>query len=143
MNTIGKRLREERERLGLSQVAFGEVGGVQKRAQINYEADERSPSAEYLSAIAVIGVDVVFILTGSRSDVGSTALGPDEVALLGYFRQASADGRAAITAAAAAMAGAKVVAKPSKTQTFNAPVGQTVQTISGGTFSFDLGEKKK
>lgn len=64
MDTFGERLRAERERLGLSQVAFGELGGVQKVAQINYEKDKRKPDAEYLAAIAAAGVDVLYVLTG-------------------------------------------------------------------------------
>lgn len=66
MNTLGERLRSERERLGLSQVAFGEIGGVQKVAQINYEKDKRKPDAEYLAAIAVAGADVLYVVTGQR-----------------------------------------------------------------------------
>ncbi|WP_313042136.1 helix-turn-helix transcriptional regulator [Pseudomonas sp.] len=67
MSTIGIRLREERERLGLNQTAFGELGGVQKRAQINYEKDERLPDAGYLSALSGANVDVLYVLTGNRS----------------------------------------------------------------------------
>lgn len=67
LSTIGARLRDEREHLGLSQAAFAEVGGVQKRAQINYEKDERHPDAGYLAAIAAAGVDVLYVLTGQRS----------------------------------------------------------------------------
>lgn len=66
MSTTGERLREERERLGLSQSAFGELGGVLKRAQINYEKGERQPDAAYLSAIADAGADVLYILTGAN-----------------------------------------------------------------------------
>ena len=62
--TFGERLREERERLGLSQTAFAEAGGVQKRAQINYEKADRLPDAAYLAAIAAIGVDVLYVITG-------------------------------------------------------------------------------
>ena len=40
-NTIGQRLKEERERLGLNQTDFGLIGGVKKLAQLNYEKDER------------------------------------------------------------------------------------------------------
>lgn len=66
MNTIGKRLKEERNRLGLSQEKLALAGGVQKRTQINYEANERSPDSDYLALIAQIGVDVNYILTGVR-----------------------------------------------------------------------------
>ena len=40
---------------------------MQKRAQINYEKDERQPDAGYLAAVAAAGVDVFYVLTGSRS----------------------------------------------------------------------------
>lgn len=66
MSTIGERLREERDKLKLSQTEFGKIGGVQKRAQVNYEGDERLPDAGYLSAVAKAGVDVLYVLTGSR-----------------------------------------------------------------------------
>lgn len=67
MNSIGERLREERERLGKNQTEFGALGGVQMRAQINYEQNKRQPDAAYLSSIAATGADVLYILTGSRS----------------------------------------------------------------------------
>ncbi|UQY37315.1 helix-turn-helix transcriptional regulator [Pseudomonas fulva] len=66
LSTIGERLREERDRLDLSQTAFAELGGVQKRAQINYEKDDRHPDAGYLAAIAAANVDVLYVLTGER-----------------------------------------------------------------------------
>lgn len=68
MSTVGDRIKEERERLGLSQTDFADLGGVQKRAQINYEKGERSPDAAYLSAVAGHGVDVTYVLTGVRMD---------------------------------------------------------------------------
>ena len=58
MNSIGERIREERERLGLSQEAFGKLGGVKKLAQRNYEKGNRTPSADYITAISQAGVDV-------------------------------------------------------------------------------------
>lgn len=67
MGDIGDRLKEERTRLGLSQEALGEIGGVRKGAQFNYEAGVRSPDAEYLKALAATGVDVAYIITGIRT----------------------------------------------------------------------------
>lgn len=64
--TIGDRLRKERERLGMSQTDFAALAGASKRAQIRYEADERSPDATYLAGIAKAGADVLFIVTGKR-----------------------------------------------------------------------------
>ena len=65
MSGIGSRLRQERERLGLSQKAFGEIGGVEPNAQGKYESGERAPKADYLSRVAERGADVLYILTGT------------------------------------------------------------------------------
>ena len=63
---IFERLREERIRLGLSQAQLGEIGGVQKQAQLKYEKGDRQPDARYLEAVAGAGVDVLYVLTGQR-----------------------------------------------------------------------------
>lgn len=82
--TIGTRLREERERLSLSQVAFGKAGGVLRGAQINYENGERSPDSNYLHHIASIGADVMYILTGQRNENAATT--PTELSYLRICR---------------------------------------------------------
>lgn len=102
--SIGSRLKEERERLGLSQPAFGEIGGVQKRAQINYESGERHPDAAYLAAIQAVGADVLYILTGARSFVPPPALRPDEAALLDNYRNSPKEAQDALKATSAALA---------------------------------------
>ena len=65
MSGIGSRLRQERDRLGLSQKAFGMIGGVEANAQGKYENGDRAPKADYLSRVAERGVDVLYVLTGS------------------------------------------------------------------------------
>jgi DNA-binding XRE family transcriptional regulator len=65
--TLGDRIRSERERLGLSQSAFGALAGVKRRAQANYETGERTPDATYLVNAAAAGVDVMFVLFGQRA----------------------------------------------------------------------------
>ena len=65
MNTPGDRLREVRLKLGMSQEAFGELGGVRKQAQIKYEKGDRKPDTKYLEGIAAAGADVAYILTGT------------------------------------------------------------------------------
>ena len=65
MSGIGSRLRQERERLGLSQKAFGVIGGVEANAQGKYENGDRAPKADYLSRVAERGVDVLYVLTGT------------------------------------------------------------------------------
>ena len=64
MDGIGRRLREERVRLGYTQAAFAALGGVLVNAQGKYERGLRSPSALYLARLAEIDVDVIYILTG-------------------------------------------------------------------------------
>ncbi|WP_417329550.1 XRE family transcriptional regulator [Halomonas cupida] len=65
--TIGERLKEERERLGLSQTALAAIGGVGKTTQINYEKGLRNPDSAYLTAVSEDGIDLMYVLTGTRS----------------------------------------------------------------------------
>jgi transcriptional regulator with XRE-family HTH domain len=65
--SIGIKIKEERERLGYSQQAFSDLGGVSKRSQIMYEQDKTEPSARYFTLISDIGADIGYILTGKRS----------------------------------------------------------------------------
>jgi transcriptional regulator with XRE-family HTH domain len=85
LDVFFRRLKEERERLGLNQEAFGAVGGVKKLAQFNYESGKRSPDADYLAAIAKIGVDVLYLITGQRM---ATTLDDEERVLVNYYRAA-------------------------------------------------------
>ena len=130
-----ERLREERERLGLSQEKFGAIGGVLKRAQINYEKGERHPDSTYLTAIAAAGADVLFILTGQRMGysmsqsqstgaalvaaesktaygaVRGTQLTPRQAALLDNYEHTDEQGKQIIEAAAFAAAKPKTKRK--------------------------------
>ena len=67
MSDIGSRLRQERKRLGLSQREMGQLGGVAANAQGRYESGERVPKADYLAAVAYIGVDILYVLTDRRA----------------------------------------------------------------------------
>lgn len=92
VTTIGARIREERNRMALSQEAFGAIPGVTKQAQIKYEKDERHPDTLYLAAIAAAGADVLYILTGQRTE--GTASDPAEQVLLDSYRRCKPDARA-------------------------------------------------
>lgn len=65
------RLKEERGRLGLTQEAFGGLGGVSRAAQESYESGRRDVSSDYLASLAKAGVDVMYILTGVRTGTNS------------------------------------------------------------------------
>jgi transcriptional regulator with XRE-family HTH domain len=63
---FGRRLREERERIGLTQAEFAVLAGVKRVAQYLYERGERAPTIDYLHLAAEGGVDIVYLLSGSR-----------------------------------------------------------------------------
>ena len=86
MSGIGSRLRQERERLGLSQKVFGEIGGVEANAQGKYESGGRAPKADYLSRVAEKGVDILYVLTGSRIPVHVGHLSQSEEKVLDSYR---------------------------------------------------------
>ena len=67
VRVISERIKAAREALGLSQQALADRLGVSLRSQQNYEAGSRAPDADYLAAIAAAGADVLYILTGQRS----------------------------------------------------------------------------
>jgi len=91
---IGERLKEERGRLGLSQPEFAALVGAAKRTLIDWEKGSTSPSAVQLSGFTGAGVDVMYVLTGQRSNVASTQhLPPDEQLLLEAYRGMPAKGR--------------------------------------------------
>lgn len=134
MVSIGERLRDERGRLGLTQPALAAVGGVTKKTQVLYEAGERSPDAVYLAAVAAIGVDVLYVLTGQHAGGVKPApsLSAEEQMLVQYFREATPPVRRAamgalVGAATPAPSPAPTPAPPPKT--FN--VGGQVSTHAG------------
>lgn len=67
MEEITQRLREERKRLGFTQEELATIGGVKVNAQSVYERGLRIPNATYLANIAKVGVDVLYVVTGSRT----------------------------------------------------------------------------
>lgn len=95
---IGIRLREERERLAHTQDSFAALAAIGKRALIHYEKGERSPDAKFLAAIAADGADVLYILTGERSQAvaATELLPPRQRALLDNWAHADDAGKRVI-----------------------------------------------
>ena len=87
MSGVGPRLREERERLGLTQRVFGDIGGVEPNAQGKYESGERTPRADYLAALAKRGVDALYVLSGVHTPAPLDSLTVDEDRVLALFRR--------------------------------------------------------
>lgn len=110
--SISERLKEERLKTNLNQTDFGAVGGVTKKTQMLYESGERTPDGIYLRSVAGIGVDVQYVLIGTRSsNIGeimlteeyvqetridrgtSSSLTPRQQALLDNYNHTSEEGK--------------------------------------------------
>jgi transcriptional regulator with XRE-family HTH domain len=65
--SLGGRLKEERERLGMTQAAFRDACGASKTAQFYFETDRQVPGGAYLLAASDAGVDIGYVLVGVRS----------------------------------------------------------------------------
>ncbi|OWJ91096.1 hypothetical protein B6S59_25325 [Pseudomonas sp. A46] len=69
---LGERLKEERQRLKLTQPELAEAAGAKKRTVIDWEKGVSSPTAVQLEALALVGLDVLFVVTGSRSNAATS-----------------------------------------------------------------------
>jgi transcriptional regulator with XRE-family HTH domain len=67
LSTFQERLREERTRLGFSMLGLATLTGMSKQSQWSYEKGKSQPTVAYLSRLAVLGVDVTYLLTATRS----------------------------------------------------------------------------
>ncbi|WP_342133514.1 helix-turn-helix domain-containing protein [Hydrogenophaga sp. OTU3427] len=63
---FGARLREERLRVGLTQVQMAEVGGIKRTTQHLYESDVRTPDLDYLVRVRDAGLDLSYLVLGYR-----------------------------------------------------------------------------
>jgi len=86
MSSFGDRLKEERERLGLSQTAFAERAGTTRKTQFNYETNARRPDTDYVALAIEMGVDAAYVLTGNRG-FQAPSLDAAESALLDSYRR--------------------------------------------------------
>lgn len=116
--SIGERLKEERDRLGFNQADFASLAAASRRSQIDWEKDVATPNAKNLAAIAKVGADIQYIVTGTRS---AQALSQDEQELVGLWRAASLAGKAA---AHAALTAGSTPPKSKTKQVVHGSVGQ-------------------
>lgn len=110
--SIGKRLREVREGMELSQSEFAGIAehagvpGATRQSQARYEKGEQMPGAAYLAAIAEAGADVFYILTGQTIVSKQQPAPPtqEEIEILVNYRLSREEDRQALARTAAAMA---------------------------------------
>lgn len=101
---VGERLREERERLGLTQTEFGVLLGVSRGTQKNYELGANSLDLRYVAALEERGVDAAYVLTGRRSTPNGQLFTAAEEELINQFRSIPEDDQKAIRRFLKAMA---------------------------------------
>ncbi|HHQ4177262.1 TPA: helix-turn-helix domain-containing protein [Pseudomonas aeruginosa] len=99
--SIGRRIKEERERLGYTQGDFAELVNASRKSQMRWEQEGGpSPDAEALAIWSSEGVDVPYVLTGVRSSRGTNQhLPADEQVLLEAYRGLTASKRKELLAA--------------------------------------------
>lgn len=70
---FSNRLKEERKRLGVTLDIMAKKGLVSRSSYCAYEAGETKPSIDFLIALAAVGVDVNYLLTGVKTISGQHA----------------------------------------------------------------------
>lgn len=65
---FGARLKQERQRTGMTQAKFAKIAGVSRASQANYEQEVRVPDLHYLAAL-IRSVDVDYIVAGNEASL--------------------------------------------------------------------------
>jgi len=133
---IGDRLKEERDRLGFTQSDFAALGDASLRSQIDWEKGKSFPNAKFLAAIAAVGADVQYILTGVSS---SAALTLDEQLLLDRYRISPKE----LKDAALRVLLLGDPPQPAAKFVVHGDVGQQFDTVHEGTFNIDMRKERK
>jgi transcriptional regulator with XRE-family HTH domain len=145
---IGARLKQERERLGLTQPAFAEAANAKKRTLIDWEKDVSSPTAAQLSSLAVVGVDVLWVVTGQRLQ-GDATLPSDERLLLTAYRACEQQAKqtllqtAAMFGAGSSSAVAKTVVKKERVVSTAGGIAAGRDVKLGGSDQGDVDAKSR
>jgi transcriptional regulator with XRE-family HTH domain len=139
--TVGKRLKEERKRLRLTQQEMADACGISKWAQLYFEKDQNMPGGAYLLAAHARGVDITYVLLEQRME-----LDPSEAALVAAFRAAPQDMRAAMLDNLGLARSVSERAAPTVTFNDNSRVGTMVTStgaINQNNMQINMGERKK
>ncbi|MGQ5312559.1 helix-turn-helix domain-containing protein [Xanthomonas arboricola pv. corylina] len=140
--TVGKRLKEERKRLGLTQDEMAVQLGLTRYAQLNFEKDINLPGGAYLLAALNRGVDVMYVLSGHRAQ-----LDPAERLLLSAFKDASPAARNAALAALGLLIDTSSKAGGGPVLSFiDSDVGQAISTtaiVDQSYMQINVGGSKK
>ncbi len=86
MSEFCSRLREERERLGLTQAELASVVDSSNRTVHSWEQGVSAPNAHHLSAMQKCGFDLMYLISGCRSEDRNELLTDQETEWLRFFR---------------------------------------------------------
>lgn len=100
VSLFGKRLKEERIKLGLNQAEAAEKCGFSREMWGKWERGENRPSSEKLFSFSKIGIDIDYVMHGETAAMPSGNLSKEEQELLALFRQASDNGKFVILSVA-------------------------------------------
>lgn len=143
---IGRRLKDERERLGWSQPKLAEVSFVSKRSVAAWESGESAPGADALAVMSISSVDVLYVVTGDRKSPSADGLTADESMLLAAYKAADTLGKDALQSVAALAGSAAAPGKqPRNTVTIGGDVGQSIagdQSVTAPV-TFKVGRGRK
>jgi transcriptional regulator with XRE-family HTH domain len=67
LEALGERLKEERERLELSQERCSQLAGITRMSQSRYETGVTLPGLEYLARLGNLKFDTTYVMFGRRS----------------------------------------------------------------------------
>lgn len=84
---LGLRLVEERTRLNYKRIELARLIGCTPLSLANYENGKSVPGGDYISALIGCGIDIHYVLTGSRNWSVSTQRQKFQIAFLEVSRQ--------------------------------------------------------
>lgn len=92
--SIGSRMRERREELGITQPELADMLGITKGAVSNYETGANTPKAAMMYKIfKVLKCDANFLYQDYLEESKSTMLPPEERRVLHLYRELNAEGK--------------------------------------------------
>lgn len=146
ISVIGDRLREERVRLGLTQLEIAEQIGIRREMWSRYERGDAAPGGDALAGFVAIGGDAQYVLGGGRS---SSALAKEEEELLEGFRGLDIRGKARVLGVVDGLGmetPETIASKPSRLANKISGIGQVTgkkaQVITGKKARITVGRKK-
>lgn len=136
----GDRIREERERLGFNQAEFAALAESTRKTLFNWESGSASPNATVLAAWAAAGLDVLYVVTGERSDAHPAHDAAEQV-LLDSYRRCSAQARQHLIQTAALLAAGVPSTSPASgahRKKSTGPGGNAVKQVFRGPVTGDV-----